>query len=400
MVLFALGFSIKDFANDRLPSPSEIESLIGGKAQETTVDMVVNVDTSIRNQFDGDVDPQKLKYAALSGMVASLGDPHTVFMPPVDLKSFDATTSANFYGIGCSLLTDPRGVKIEKVFDDGAAHKVGLQPGDIIIGVNGKSVGGVNSTKIVDMIRGPEGTSVELKILPNGKPPAKIVHPVRSKVFVPTVAGHYFPDQQVGYLAIATFSEPTVTQFDQELSKLRAHPLKGLIIDLRSDPGGLLETACELIGRFVSDKVVVTMHRRNDVLEAAKSPAGETIGLTIPIAILINRNTASAAEIFSGAMRDYGLAVLVGNHSYGKASVQNLFPLRDGAGLKVTIAKYMLPFSPDISRKEDEDGNYVSGGLKPDLFIAMPADAIPLPFDPKTDPQLNRALQYLVSAKS
>lgn len=395
--VFVVGFSIRDFANGRLPSAQTFRSAFGSSSPALAQDEVQTAYSQISSDATSTVDPKTLKYAALSGMVASLGDPHTVFMPPKDLKSFDATTSANFFGIGCSLLGDPRGVKIEKVFDNGAAAKVGIKAGDIITAVDGKSIQGMNATKVVDRIRGKEGTSVSLKVLPQGKPPARIVNPVRGRVFVPTVVSHYFPQQQVGYIAVSTFSEPTPDQFNTELAKLQTKPLKGLIIDMRSNPGGLLAAACDMVGRFVGGKLVVTMHGRDGVSQTAKSPTGEVAELHVPIAILIDQNTASAAEIFSGVMHDYGKATLVGNHSYGKASVQNLFPLIDGAGLKVTIARYSLPFTPDIGKKVDADGNYVSGGLHPDILVKMPPDATPKAYDLKSDPQLAAAMKYLTT---
>lgn len=397
LALFAFGFSIRDFENSRLPTLTEVKSLVGQGSPAQASDEVQTTYSLIRSSYVKPVNLKTLKYAALSGMVASLGDPHTVFMPPKDLKSFDATTSANFFGIGCSLMSDPRGVKIEQVFDDGAAAQVGIKAGDIVTAVNGKSIQGVSSQKVVDQIRGPEGSTVKLSILPQGHPPVKIVTPTRHRVFVPTVQSHYFAAQQIGYLAVATFSEPTAQQFDTELTKLRAHPLKGLIIDMRANPGGLLEIACQMVGRFVSDKIVVTMQGRDSLPKAAKSPSGEVLSLHVPIAILIDQNTASAAEIFSGAMHDYGKATLIGTHSYGKASVQNLFSLIDGAGLKVTIAKYSLPFTPDIGKKVDADGNYVSGGLHPDIYVKMPVNASPKPYDPKTDPQLAAAIKFLTT---
>jgi carboxyl-terminal processing protease len=215
-------------------------------------------------------------------------------------------------------------------------------------------------------------------------------------VIAPTVEGKFFSDSRVGYISITSFAEPTASQYEQELAKLEQQPLKGLVIDLRSNPGGLLDTATEMLGRYLDNKLVVKMKFR-DGKEVSESTERSMVSpASYPIAILMDENSASAAEIFAGCMQDYGKAVLVGTHSYGKASVQHVDGLLDGASAKITIAKYYLPRSGYIGRKVDEFGTFVSGGLEPDIKVELNLEADMLG-DPKVDNQLARAIQYIQS---
>jgi carboxyl-terminal processing protease len=218
----------------------------------------------------------------------------------------------------------------------------------------------------------------------------------RATVVTPTVTGgKVLPGTNVGYFNISSFSEPTAQQFDQELAKVEKEHIGGLVIDLRDNPGGLLETAVDMLSRFVEDKVVVTMKMRDSKEEVARTYSGQRHPFNYPIAILINEDSASAAEIFSGVLQDYRLATLVGNHSYGKASVQNVTPLIGGSSAKITIARYFLPSGRDIGRKVDDEGQYISGGLNPDVKVDMDLDKQVIFGDVKTDTQLQKAVEVL-----
>lgn len=396
LFLFASGYGARDLLNGHLP---DFRSLVGGgdhskAGPEAEVKHVYNL---IQDDFPNQIKATPLKYSAISGMIASLGDPHTLFLPPKEKEDFEFTTTAKFVGIGCALLDDPRGVRFSEVFDDSPAAKAGLKPGDVVTAVDGVSIAGKKREQVISKIRGEEGTIVKLTILRNGQGEPEIVPVKRAPVFTPTVESHYLPDSKIGIVSIATFSEPTVAQFDDKLDHLQQKGLKGLIIDLRENPGGLLETASELLARFVENKVVVRMRDRDGGEQVVKTATGFRRKLGIPVVILLDENSASASEIFAGVMHDYGVATLVGTHSYGKESVQHISQMIDGAGVKITIAKYYLPVTPDFGRKVDEDGQYVSGGLMPDVEIKLDPDAKPLPGKPETDPQLAKAVSVVLS---
>ena len=397
ILAFAFGFSFRDFENGHIYSSNALHQLLGDQSQPPPESEVKNVYNLILTHYIHPSSRKRLKYSAISGMMGSLGDPHTIFMVPKVRKSFDFTTSANFFGIGCLLQQVPNGVELAKVFDGSPAQKAGLKSGDVVYAVNGQTIAGKSSTAVVNKIRGPKGTVVHLSVYRADKPPGVVINVTREQVFAPTVTSHYFALQQIAYCQIATFSEPTVRQFNTAIAKMRVHPLKGLIIDLRENPGGLLNSAADLLGDFAENKTVVTMRHKNGSEDIAVSPKGHLLGLHVPIVILINQDSASAAEIFSGCMHDYGLATLVGTHSYGKETVQNLFQMVDGAGVKITVAKYFLPVTPSFMRHVDADGHYISGGLQPDVVVHQKPGVIPKAFDPSTDAQLAAAIHIIES---
>ena len=259
--------------------------------------------------------PTELKFAGMQGLMASLGDPHTMFLPPKAAEVFNEDTRANFSGIGARLQPDPLGAQVASVFEDGPAMHDGVKPGDLIVGVGGVVVAGKDINDIVDLIKGKEGTSVTLKIARKGTNEPVVLKIRRARVTTPTVDSKYFADKKVGYISITQFAEPTASQFDRAISKLEKNEIHGLVIDLRDNPGGLLETATEMLSRFGENKIVVTMHERGTAKEVVRTYSGMLHEYTYPIAVLLNENSASAAEIFSGCLRDYGKARLVGDHS-------------------------------------------------------------------------------------
>jgi carboxyl-terminal processing protease len=397
LICFALGFTWRDVQSGQAPSLRAVNLLFGVRtdSKASPQDVFKQTYNRILTQYAEQVKAKELKYAGMEGLMASLGDPHTMFLAPVEAKEFSEQTRANFFGIGARLQPDPAGAEVVTVFPDGPAFAAGLRDGSIITRVDGQSVAGKDINDIVDSIKGKEGTTVNLGlILPDKSKPMTLTIK-RARVTAPTVEGKYLPDSQMGYLSISQFSEPTPKQFDDQLQLLEQHPLKGLVIDLRGNPGGLLSTAQDMLSRFVEDKVVVRMRFRNGEEEVEKTYPGSKHDFEYPIVCLINEDSASAAEIFAGCLRDYGKATLIGEHSYGKASVQNVFPLVDDASAKITIAKYFLPDKEFIGRKVDSDGVYISGGLDPTVHVALNLDQTVTIGDPKTDNQLARAIKFL-----
>lgn len=403
---FGFGFYYKDVANGTTPGTRPINTLLGVQ----TTSPALSAEAAFRenyarilNNYPRKIDAKELKYSGMEGLVGALGDPHTNFFQPALAKLFKEETQANFFGVGAKLQDDPLGARVATVFEDGPAYRAGLRSGDTITAVDGNSVSGKATDAIVTKVKGPEGTIVRLTVIRPGAEKPLEISIKRARIIAPTVEGKYLKDSGVGYLAISMFSEPTAMQFDAELEKLERNRLKGLVIDLRGNPGGLLSTAAELIGRWVEDETVVKMVFRQEGTSEPATEEQRTVGGTVhnwtyPVVVLMNEESASASEILAGCLRDYGKAKLIGEHSYGKASVQNLFNLRDGASAKVTIAKYLLPKSGDIGRKLDAEGEYVSGGLKPDIEVKAILDGdVPFEFgDPVKDNQLARAIEEVL----
>lgn len=398
--LFAVGYSWRDLSQGRLPSSATLAALSGSGGLSTKEAESLTFKKAfgkILADFYKPVKAKEVKFAAMEGLMASLGDPHTIFMEPRTAAAFSLETTANFVGIGAKLSPDPLGARVMVVFEDSPANRAGVRVGDVVTGVDGVKVTGKDVDDIVSKIRGKEGTVVRLELLRQGSAKPVQIRATRRQIITPTVEGAIIPGSQFGRIAISTFSEPTAEQFDRIIAKLEKASIKGLVIDLRNNPGGLLETAVELLSRFVEDKVVVKMRGRNGHEEVAKSFVGLERNWAYPIVVLLNEDSASASEILAGCMRDYKLATLVGEHSYGKASVQNVRPLRDGASAKITIARYFLPSGEDIGRTVDEDGQYVTGGIRPDVLVDNDPDIVSIFGDPKTDRQLQKAMQVLKS---
>lgn len=398
---FSFGFYWKDIRNGQL-SGSKRDTLFGirttkGMASEQAFKSVY---TRVANSFYKRVDRSELKYSAMEGLVASLGDPHTNFFVPKINTAFKDETTGRFFGIGARLQPDPLGVKVVNVFSDGPAMKAGILAGDVITVVDGKNVAGMESDDVVLLIKGQENTTVRLKVI-RPSAPAPIDFAIkRAKVVPPSVESKVFEKEKVGYLRILNFSQEVPDQFDQEWERVDKSNLKGLVIDLRGNPGGSLEGTVRMLSRFLDDKVAVTLKfREKGEEEVYETSKGDLHEYRYPVAILIDEESASAAEIMAGVLKDYGKAKLIGERSYGKFSVQTVFNQIDGAGIKLTIAKYYLPKSGAKSRKVDEDGAFISGGLEPDISVKLNED---LEFESgnlEKDQVLARAIQYIQSGK-
>lgn len=401
LACYAFGFGWRDIRHGEMPDAGAIKRLalsLDSQPTPSPEQLFRDAYNKILADYEKPIKPRDLKFAGIGGMMASLGDPHTMFLEPRDAEEFSSETKANIVGIGARLQEDPLGAKAARVFEAGPAYQAGIRTDDVITNVNGKPTVGRSLDDVVKQIKGKEGTLVKLQVVRKNSPQPLTFEIKRAHVVIPTVDSKYFDKSGVGYISIASFSEPTAEQFDEELAKLEKHPLKGLIIDLRSNPGGLLESAREMLSRFVENKLVVKMKFRDGSEEVAKTYPGLVHNFTYPITLLVNEDSASAAEIFSGALRDYKLATIVGEHTYGKASVQNVFPLVDGSSAKVTIARYYLPLGADIGRKLDSYGQYLSGGLEPDVKVDFDGlDDGAVYGDPDKDPQIAKAIQFLLS---
>lgn len=394
---FSFGFFWRDIKHGQFTTSNRdrllgIKTNSGSESEESVFKQSFG---RIMTNYVKRLDKKELTYSAMEGLVASLGDPHTNFFVPKVNNEFRDETQGKFYGIGARLLPDPLGVKVVSVFADGPAKRVGVKGGDIIVAVDGKVVAGMQSDDIVLLIKGKEGTVVKLKISrPGAKAPIELSMP-REKVVPPNVESKFIASQKIGYIKILNFALEVPDQFDRELQLVEANGLKGLVIDLRDNPGGALDAAVAMLGKWVEGKNIVRLKFRDGSEETNNTERGQLHNFKYPVVVLVNEDSASAAEIMAGALKDYGKAKLVGDHTYGKFSVQTVFSQRDGAGIKMTIAHYFLPKSGALSRKVDEDGAYISGGLQPDVKVDLNPD---LEFEPATmdkDAQFAKAVDVI-----
>lgn len=312
---------------------------------------------------------QKLINGALKGMLYEL-DPYCSYESPESAKQLQNRTNGTFAGIGIVILKVKRAIKIVGVIKNSPAEKVGLHPGDLIIGVDGKSIEHFSLQQSVKMIKGKPGTYVTLKVRRylNGK--TEEIKVKRTMILRDPISRVKVIDGNIGYIRLETFSKPAVKAMDRALDKLKQNKVKGLIIDLRGNPGGLLKVACRLVSRFIPEgELIVSTNGRikdiNNELKAVSCPKT----LDLPVVILVNKFSASASEIFSGSLKDHRRAVLVGGKTYGKGSIQRVMKLPNRGALKFTVGKYLTPSKRQINEV----------GVEPDIKVEFPPEKL-MPF--------------------
>ena len=311
----------------------------------------------LNKNFDGSLNKTELLNGIKSGLVSAANDPYTEYFSPKEAKDFDESLSGSFTGIGAELGSDEdNNIVIVSPLSGYPAAKAGLQPKDIISAVNGRVTTGLRLDTVVRQIRGPAGTEVTLTVIRGNQPPSD-VKITRAKIKVPSV--EYKADGQIGYLKISQFSDDTVGLVRQAAKEFKTKQVKGVVLDVRNDPGGFLDSAVDIASMWLDkDKTVVSERRGQDVLDSrASSGSDEFRGL--PTVVLINGGSASAAEILAGALHDNRLATLVGEKSFGKGSVQEVLHLEGGDELKVTIARWYTPAGKNIDKQ----------GIKPDIEV-------------------------------
>lgn len=306
----------------------------------------------------------------IKGFIDSLGDKHSEYFNTEETKKFNEVLSGDFEGIGAVIEKNDFGVMVERIIAGSPAKESGILSGDIIIKANNEELKDLKLTDAVSKIRWPAGTIVELEIIRPWQKEILTKKVTRKKITIPSVDGKIIEKTSIGYITLSIFWEKTADDFKTILDEIYIKNPTGLIIDLRDNGGGYLETAVSILSNFIEkDKILVTTKEKNPFLNRSYFSYGNTYK-SLPIVVLINENSASASEITAGALKDYNLAILVGQKSYGKGSVQQPFTLSDGSEMKITIAKWYTPkdhgidkigISPDIEVKflnEDYDKHY------------------------------------------
>lgn len=301
------------------------------------------------------VTEEALSDAAIKAMVDSLNDPYTEFMDKQQWSQFEGSLARNYVGVGILISHTAEGVYIEQVFKDSSAEAAGLQPDDIIVKVNDTDITPENAKDVATYIIGEENTNVTITVL-RGAERLVLTMP-RKAVSLPVVESAYL-DGGVGYLKVYSFSDDSDEQFTEILEGFQAKSdFRSLVIDLRDNPGGLLESAGYMASNFIKDSVLIHTKTRNGTDNPVNIVGGAT--LPLPVYVLVNENSASASEILAGALQDYKVAVIAGTNTYGKGSVQSIYSLSDGSKLKVTIEEYLTPLGHPVNKV----------GIKPDLVL-------------------------------
>lgn len=340
----------------------------------------------IESYFLNDVNEEDVEDALYKGMVEALGDPYAAYYTEEEYKEMQEKTSGNYCGIGAYVNQNVTtgAITIVRPLKDSPAQKAGIKAGDIISQIDGKDVTGQDLSAVVSRMKGEAGTKVKITIVREGTEDPLELTVTRAEIESETVASRML-DDKVGYIEVASFEDVTKGQFREALEDLEKKGEKSLIIDLRDNGGGLLDTAVDMLDRLLPDGVVVYTKDKSGNKKEYFSSDKESFDK--PIAILVNGNSASASEVFSGALQDYQKAVLVGTTTFGKGIVQSVFDLHDGTALKLTTAEYFTP-----------KGRNIHGtGLKPDVKVELDGEIIELKKSGlRVDNQIERAREYLL----
>jgi carboxyl-terminal processing protease len=362
----------------------QITSIRFGGSQQNSVDFSLYWDVwnRVHRDYVGTVDDQALFYSSVKGMVNGLGDPYTVFMDPTEAKRFDEDVTGEFSGIGIEIGIKDEVLTVIAPLDDTPAQKAGLKSGDIIAKIDGKDSSGMTINDAVSKIRGTKDTTVKLTILPKGVSEFKDLEIKRDTITIKSVK-YEVKNGNIGYVRITQFSQDTPNAVKSALNDLKSKNITGIILDLRSNPGGYLDGAQQIASQFISSGVVVSEQEKSGQKRDLYTTSDPIIP-NLPMAVLVDGGSASASEIVAGAIQDRARAKLIGEKTFGKGSVQNVENLPGGAMLKVTIAKWLTP-----------SGRQINGeGIKPDIEIKMTASEIVA----GKDTQLDKAIE-IVSVK-
>ncbi len=334
--------------------------------------------------YNDDYDEEDIRNAIYAGTLEGLGDPYSVYYTADEYKDMQINTSGNYYGIGAALSQDAKTkeVTISKVYEGTPAEEAGLKDGDQIIKVNDTESTSKELSALVQEIRGEEGTTVHLQVYRASNNKTFEIDVERKNVELPSITSKML-DGGIGYIQISEFQSKTDEQFKSALADLKKQGMKSLIVDVRSNPGGLINAASNILDQILPEGTVVYTEDKYGKREDYTSDSN---CLDCPIAVLVNENSASASEIFAGAIKDYNYGTLIGTKTFGKGIVQTVLPLEDGDAVKLTTAKYYTP-----------KGNYIHGvGIEPDIELTYkysgPEDEA---YDMKYDNQVQKAIEVL-----
>ena len=347
------------------------------------IDLFSEVLETIQNEYVEDIDQAEAMDSAINGLLQSL-DPYSAYMNPEIFEESQSETTGEFGGLGIEVSMEAGVVKVIAPIDDTPASRAGIKAGDYIVKINAEQVRGKTLMEAVNLMRGPVGTSIELTVRRKSLKKAKIFKIIREIIEIKSVASKLL-DNKVGYLRLKAFNQNSSDQLKKEISEIEKNKrLVGYILDLRNNPGGLLSQAIKISDFFLDDgEIVSTKGRRSRENRKFFAKKGDKIKGK-PLIVLINNGSASASEIVAGALQDQKRAVLLGEPTFGKGSVQSIIPLKNKGALRLTISKYYLPSGKSISEV----------GVLPDIKIEEKGEEFSI--NTETDNQLNYAIKLLI----
>jgi len=385
---FAGGYFLRTYEDYQLSPDASLKKDIFNKADNKQLPSSFNYlmfwqvwDTVLKKYVREPVDENKMFYGALAGVVASLQDPYSVFLDPELTKKFNDEIDGDFEGIGAQIDIKDDRIVVVAALPDTPAAKADLRSGDIILAIDQLDTVNISLDYAVDLIRGEKGTTVTLLIQRTGEEVQEIKI-IRDTIQIDSVTWEMKEKngQQIAYINITNFSADTATKFNEAINEILLKQPAGIVLDLRNNPGGLLDQSIEIASHFISSGVIVSEQFSNGS-KNDYSASGNANLQGFKTVVLVDEGSASASEIVAGALQDYGVARLIGQKTFGKGSVQNLEQLPDGSSLKLTVALWYTPKGRSINET----------GIEPDEKVEMKEEN----YQQKQDPQLDRALEYL-----
>ena len=346
------------------------------------IDLFGEVLEKINNEYVDEINQSESMDSAINGLLQSL-DPYSAYMSPEIFNEMQTETSGEFGGLGIEVSMESGVVKVISPIDDTPASRAGIKAGDYIVKINNTQVQGKSLSEAVDLMRGPVGSSIELTVRRRGEKKALTFEIIREIIEIQSVKADLL-EQNIGYLRLTSFNENSSQQIKKEIKELEKNKnVKAYILDLRNNPGGLLSQAIKISDFFLENgEIVSTKSRKSSENRKWFANQGDLTNGKVLI-VLINFGSASASEIVAGALKDHKRAILVGENSYGKGSVQSIIPLKNDGAIRLTVAKYYLPSGKSISEV----------GVSPDIEI--PEDNEEFRIKTETDNQLNYAIKLL-----
>ena len=386
---FAAGYLVKDnLPTDFLAAPSaptpapETVNATPGELETLFAPFWEAWQIIHDDYVDQPVNDLTLMQGAISGMVSSLGDQHTSYMDPDTYTQANSSIEGSYDGIGAWVDTTGDFLTIVSPMPGSPAEEVGLQPGDMVVAIDGEDMTGIDGDLVIRKVLGEAGTVVELTILREGESEPLTFRVTRAHITVPSAEGKML-DNQIGYIHIYTFGANTTSELRSALKELLDQGAEGFVVDFRNNGGGLLTTAIEVASEFIPEGNVVLYEQYGDGSRDTHETIKGGLATDMPIILLINEGSASASEVVAGAIQDLGRGKLVGVVSYGKGSVQNWIPLNNDQGaVRVTIAKWLTPNERTIHEI----------GLTPDVVVEMTEED----YKAERDPQLDKAVELLL----
>ncbi len=369
-------------AIEKVTTVAHKEPQVETKADFNTFWKVWNI-LNEKSLYSNKVSDQDRVWGAASGLASSLGDPYTVFFPPSENKIFNDEIRGSFGGIGAEIGMKDKILTIVSPIRDTPAWKAGIKAGDKILKIDKTSTNDMTTDKAISLIRGPKGTTVTLVVLRPGERITREFKITRGEIEIPTIDTQLRPDG-IFVIKFYSFSENSAQSFRNALADFADSGAHKMIIDLRGNPGGYLDSAVDIASWFIDQgKVIVTEDFGGNKKSIAYRSHGPRLFTdALQLIVLVDSGSASASEILAGALKEYGVAMLVGEKTFGKGSVQELVPVTDTTSLKVTVANWLTPKGVSITSSQ---------GIEPDVKVVMTADNI----EKEVDPQMDKAIELL-----